>query len=193
MKEFEISDRNFYIPIESPPADEVRPSYIIDKDKVNLMIKLNGGDIVWRYVKGFDNNYILGCNGELWRYDKRKNDWVKVKFTQVKNMLQTKLLDSQRKRRTKKLNRLMKENFPELISYDKIKVEEEKREGENEIIRQKLQNDAGIKCYNNATGKITYYNTILQASRGTNIPEVLIKQNLSRELNSIGGLVFYYN
>ena len=123
MKEFDINNKIFDIPIETPPSNQYNPKYIIDKDKVQLMLKYNNGAIVWRYIKGFDNNYILGCNGEMWRYDKRKNDWVKVRFTQVKDSFQTKLLDSNKKRHTKKLNLLMKETFPELITYNKIKIE----------------------------------------------------------------------
>lgn len=193
MKEFDINNKIFDIPIETPPSNQYNPKYIIDKDKVQLMLKYNNGAIVWRYIKGFDNNYILGCNGEMWRYDKRKNDWVKVRFTQVKDSFQTKLLDSNKKRHTKKLNLLMKETFPELITYNKIKIEEEKIAGQNDIVRQKLQNEAKIKCFNNVTKKTTYYMTVSQAEKGTNISSVLIEKNLSREINNIGGLVFYYN
>lgn len=193
MKEFDINNKIFDIPIETPPSNQYNPKYIIDKDKVQLMLKYNNGAIVWRYIEGFDNNYILGCNGEMWRYDKRKNDWVKVRFTQVKDSFQTKLLDSNKKRHTKKLNLLMKETFPELITYSKIKIEEEKIAGQNDIVRQKLQNEAKIKCFNNVTKKTTYYMTVSQAEKGTNISSVLIEKNLSREINNIGGLIFYYN
>lgn len=192
MKKFNINNNTYGIPIEEAPK-EYKPKYIIDKEKLQLLLKNSGGNIIYRYVPGFDNNYILGCNGELWRNDKRKNDWVKVKFTQVKNELQTKLLSSDKKRKTKKLSLLIKETFPELITYNKIKIEEEKIKGQNDLIRQQIQNDAKIKCHNNVTNEITYYMTISQASKKTGIDKIVINKNLLREIDNIGGLKFYYN
>ena len=193
MKKFDINNKSFDMIVEKEPTDQYKPAYIIDEEKVKKIIKLNNGEIVWRYIEGYNQRYILGCNGELWRFDNKACDWVKVRFTQVKNGLQTKLLTPDKKRKTKKLSLLMKETFPELITYDKIKIEEEKIKGQNDIVRQQMQNNAKIKCYNSVTNKISYYMTIAQASKATGINEIIIGKNLSKEINSIGGLTFYYN
>lgn len=193
MKIFKINNNSFEISVETPPLGEYKPKYIINKAKVKEMIERNGGEIVWRYIPNFDNNYILGCDGELWRYDKRQKDWVKVKFTQLKDNLQTKLLDSNKKRHTKKLTLLMKETFPELITYDKLLIQEVENESQNEIINQQIKNSALIKCYDSSNNITTYYTTIAQASKRTNVDEKVIRQNLAREIHSVGGLTFYYN
>ena len=191
-KPFEITEKQIVMDIEKEP-NTYRPKYIIDKKKVKLMKQLNNNKPVWRYVEGFDKNYALSSDGEMYRYEKRSNEWKKVKFTQVKNNLQTKLTDSNGKRHTKKLTLLMKEVFPELITYNTLKIEEEKQKGENELIKLKKQQEATIKCYNNFNKEVIYFMSVKQAAKATKIDEINIEKNLRRELDSIGGLTFYYN
>lgn len=195
MIEFNISNDTFGLEIEQEPAN-IRVGtrkYVVDMDKVQEMIKRNNGQIVYRYIEGFGDRYVLSCEGVLWRYDKRKNDYVKVKFTQVKDNLQTKLVDIYGKRRTKQLTKLMADVFPELITYNKTKIAEDIQNKQTKIIRQQKQQNALIKCFNSVSNQTTYYMNISHAAKEMNVSPILIEKNLRREINSIGGLTFYYN
>lgn len=190
--QFEICEKIFDIEIET--NDKKKASYVIDEEKVKELIKQNNDKEIFRYIKDYDEKYILSIYGGLFRYDERLEKYIKVKLTQEKNgVLITKLRSFDGKRKTARLNLLMKETFPEVITYNKEIVGEIKKEQQKNAANAQIKGDALIKCYNEITNENNYYMTIHKAAVIENISEEIIIKILKGEMRSIGGKHFYYN
>lgn len=185
--------RRYFGRVLPPQLEPKKPhTYEIDKEKVKKMIEANMGEIVWRYVPGFKGKYVISCEGDVRVYSPEIDEWSLLNCNYQGLIV---LFDENNQRIKKERNLLLKQTFPEIVTYKEkeIKKINKQKVDSEETPLEKARNSYPYKCYDMVAKETYYYVSLDEASKDSGMPIIMIEQNLTREINNIGGLVFYYN